>query len=155
MHYSISHITKFIYEVPITESVMEVRMQPRSEGSQRCLRFGLSTLPAARVKQYLDHDGNVVHHFNIPSKHGRLTLTAEALVECGAAPASAEGITGAGWETLDRMTASGEFWELLNPSPFARPTALLSQLAGEIGVERGADPMKTLTRLMREMYSRF
>ena len=154
MHYSIRHITKFIYEVPITESVMEVRMQPRSEGSQRCLRFGLSTLPSARVKQYLDHDGNVVHHFNIPSKHGRLTLTAEALVECGVAPALPEAVD-AGWEAIDRMTASGEFWELLNPSPFARPTALLSKLADEIGVERGADPMKTLTQVMTDMYSRF
>jgi len=45
MYYTIRHVTKFTYEAPITESVMEVRMQPRNEGGQRCIRFGLSTAP--------------------------------------------------------------------------------------------------------------
>ena len=31
---------------------------------------------------YQDHDGNIVHHFNIPGRHSRLDVTAEALVEC-------------------------------------------------------------------------
>jgi transglutaminase-like putative cysteine protease len=52
---------------------MEARMQPRSDGQQRCLHFGLSTTPASRVLTYQDHDGNSVHHFNIPARHGRLT----------------------------------------------------------------------------------
>ena len=34
---------RFTYDSPISESVMEARMQPRSDGAQRCLRFGLST----------------------------------------------------------------------------------------------------------------
>jgi transglutaminase-like putative cysteine protease len=155
MYYTIRHVTKFIYEVPITESVMEVRMQPRSEETQRCIRFGLSTQPSARMKKYLDHDGNTVHHFNIPSRHGRMTLTAEALVECAAAPAPPDQLAAEAWERLDRMTTSGEFWELLNPSPFARPTRLFEELARELGLERGSDPMVTLRRLMAEMYARF
>jgi len=32
MHYSIRHLTKFRYSAAISESVMEVRMQPRTEG---------------------------------------------------------------------------------------------------------------------------
>ena len=40
MFYTIRHVTRFSYELPITESVMETRMQPRSEGPQRCVRFG-------------------------------------------------------------------------------------------------------------------
>ena len=52
---------------------MEARMQPRSDGQQRCLHFGLSTTPASRVMIYQDHDGNIVHHFNIPGRHARLT----------------------------------------------------------------------------------
>ena len=61
-------------------------MQPRSDGAQRCLHFGLSTTPASRVMMYQDHDGNIVHHFNIPGRHARLTVTAEALVECAPPP---------------------------------------------------------------------
>src|SRR5262245_63614335 len=115
MFYTISHVTRFSYETAISESVMEARMQPRSDGAQRCIRFGLSTLPASRVRMYQDHDGNVVHHFNIPGRHSRLTVKAEALVECTAAPAE----TDAGsWEALDARTCAGDFWETLNPRPF-------------------------------------
>ena len=61
---------------------MEARMQPRSDGYQRCLHFALTPSPSARVMMYQDHDGNTVHFFDIPARHARLTLTAEALVEC-------------------------------------------------------------------------
>jgi len=45
MHYAIRHITRFTYDAPIRESVMEIRMQPRTELAQRCLRFELATQP--------------------------------------------------------------------------------------------------------------
>ena len=73
MLYNIRHVTRFSYESAISESLMEARMQPRSDGVQRCLHFGLSTQPASRVMMYQDHQGNVVHHFNIPSRHSDLT----------------------------------------------------------------------------------
>ena len=150
VYYTIYHVTRFTYEEPISESVMEARMQPRSEGAQRCIRFGLSTAPAARVKMYLDREGNIVHHFNIPGRHGRLILTAEALVECATFPEPPEALGADAWERIDALTRSGEFWELLNPSPFARRTPLLDELSREIGLERGVDPLITLRRLMAE-----
>ena len=84
MRYTIRHVTRFNYETPISESVMEVRMEPRSDVRQRCLHFVLSTAPASRVMMYEDHDRNIVHHFNIPGRHSRLTVTAEAFVEVSA-----------------------------------------------------------------------
>jgi transglutaminase-like putative cysteine protease len=154
MYYTIRHVTKFAYDVPISESVMEVRMQPRTEGAQRCIRFSLSTSPAARVKMYADSEGNVVHHFNIPGKHGRLTLSAEALVECAAFPERPESLASDAWGYLDALTASGEFWDALNPSPFVRRTSLLDEFARELGLERGDDPLSTLRRLVKEMHER-
>ncbi len=130
-------------------------MQPRSEGPQRCIRFGLSTAPAARVKMYPDHEGNMVHHFTIPGRHGTLILTAEALVECATFPEPPDALGADAWERIDALTAPGAFWELLNPSPFARHTPPLDELAREIGLERGHDPLMTLRRLMAEMYARF
>src|SRR5439155_394160 len=136
MQYTIHHATKFAYETAVSESVMEVRMQPRSEGPQRCIRFGLSTTPASRVRMYQDHDGNIVHHFNIPGRHPWLTVAAEALVEISPLPPPPALEPGA-WDRLDAATRSGEFWELMNPSLFACRTPALERLAREIGLERG------------------
>jgi transglutaminase-like putative cysteine protease len=152
MHYTIRHVTRFTYETAISESVMEARMQPRSEGAQRCIRFGLSTAPPSRVRMYQDHDGNVVHHFNIPGHHARLDVTAEALVECDAVSEAAPTVT---WEDLDGRMAPGEFWEMLSPSPFARRTPRLDDFAREIGLRRDDDPFGALVRLNAAIYERF
>ena len=155
MHYTIQHVTKFSYETPVRESVMEVRMQPRTEGPQRCARFGLSTNPASRVKMYDDRDGNTVHHFNIPGRHSRLILTAEALIEMGTPQPLPNTLLPGAWERLDALTANGEFWELLNPSHFARVTPLLDGLRCELALERGPDPLAMLRWLNAEMFERF
>jgi hypothetical protein len=85
----------------------------------------------------------------------RSTITAEALVE-SAAPADTPATLDSGeWGRLDSLTASGEFCDLLNRSPFARPTALLDRLAHDIGLGRGDDPLGTVRQLTTEIYHRF
>lgn len=154
MRYSIRHVTRFTYESPITESVMEARMQPRTDNIQRCLQFTLHTSPSSRVMEYRDHDHNVVHHFNIPGRHSRLTVTAEALVECLAARPLPHRLGPAAWSRLDAIASSGQWWEYLAPSRFAQQTEALDALRIEIGLERGNDPLVTLRRLMGEVYAR-
>jgi transglutaminase-like putative cysteine protease len=155
MHYTIRHITRFTYDEPITESVMEARMQPRSESNQRCLHFGLSTAPSSRALMYQDQDGNIVHHFNIPGRHSRLLVNAEALVECLPPPDLPDDLGPDAWGRLDALTASGEHWDLVNPSAFAQNTALLQALAREISLEREQDPLVTVRRITRDMHQRF
>jgi transglutaminase-like putative cysteine protease len=155
MRYTVRHVTRFAYESPIAESVMEVRMQPRSDGLQRCLHFGLTTTPASRVLMYQDQDGNMVHHFDIPARHDRLTLTAEAMVECETFRPLPHRLGPHAWDDVDRLVGTGECWESLSPSTFARQTPLLDQLADELRLGRGNDPLVTLRGLMGEMYTRF
>ena len=50
MFYSIRHLTRFRYSSPVSESTMELRMQPRSEGLQRCLTFQVTVTPRTRVQ---------------------------------------------------------------------------------------------------------
>lgn len=155
MRYSIRHITRFTYESPITESVMEARMQPRTDNLQRCLQFSLLTNPSSRVMTYRDHDNNVVHHFNIPGRHARLTVTAEALVECQAMRPLPHRLGPAAWTRLDAMATSGQWWEYLSPSAFVKETPALDALRKEFGLERGNDPLVAVRRLMGETYARF
>jgi transglutaminase-like putative cysteine protease len=155
MHYTIRHVTTFSYESPISESVMEARMQPLSDSRQRCIRFGLSTTPSSRVRMYQDPDGNMVHHFGIPGRHSRLTVTAEAFVECAPPPELPQTLGADAWERLDAATAAGEFLDALKPSPFATRTARLCELAEEMTLRRLADPVSTLWQVMGDLYTRF
>jgi transglutaminase-like putative cysteine protease len=155
MRYSIRHVTGFTYESPITESVMEARMQPRTDSLQRCFQFSLLTSPSSRVMTYRDHDHNVVHHFNIPGRHSRLTVTADALVECQAMRPLPHRLGPAAWARVDAMATLGQWWEYLSPSAFVGEAPALGALRREIGLERGNDPLVAVRRLMGEMYARF
>ncbi len=133
MIYSVRHVTKFRYKPAVRESVMEVRMQPRSDEGQRCLSFSLDVRPSAAIMQYRDFLGNVVHHFDIAGSHSELTLKAQALVDVLPAP---EPLIEASrtWDDLDKLIASGDYWEMMLPSAFARPTPLLEDLFNEMNL---------------------
>ena len=84
MFYSIRHVTRFRYSAPVRESVMELRMQPRSEGPQTLRSFQIATNPRAQLYAYTDHLGNAVYHFNLLREHEELRIEAQAVVEIGA-----------------------------------------------------------------------
>src|SRR6202012_1663991 len=137
MHYYFArHLTKFLYNRPVSESVMEVRMHPRSDSNQRCLSFTLSVSPRCRVFTYRDHLGNHIHHFDIPGRHEQLVIIAESVVEHQPLAAIPAALGPGAWEELDALVAEGDYWEMLLPSEFAQPTPALLQLAGELRVER-------------------
>jgi hypothetical protein len=54
MFYAIRHFTRYRYSRSVWQSMMEVRMHPRSEGNQRCSVFQLSVNPRARIFGYTD-----------------------------------------------------------------------------------------------------
>jgi transglutaminase-like putative cysteine protease len=155
MYYSILHKTRFRYSSPVSESVTEVRMQPRSEGSQRCLNFKLTTSPNARVHNYNDSYGNIVHHFDIPAPHKITTITAEALVILPPPPSLPDALASDAWDLLDTITGEEDFWDFLVPSHFARQTPLLARLASELEVYRHADPLTLLRLINARIYAAF
>lgn len=155
MLYTIHHVTKFRYSAPISESMMEVRIQPRSEGAQRCLNFRLSTNPKAHILSYRGELGNTVHHFDVPNRHTQLFITAEAFVEMQEQPALPDALLPAAWAELDALTADDEYWDMLMPSHFAQPSDLLHELAQELHLERRADPLTVLRDLNAAIYHSF
>ena len=82
----------------VWQSMMEVRMHPRSEGNQRCFVFQLSVNPRARIFGYTDSYGNLVHHFDLPSRHGQLTIISDALVNIDAQPSIPEAMEYDAWQ---------------------------------------------------------
>ena len=155
MFYSIKHLTKFHYASPVSESVMEARMHPRSEGNQRCLTFHLAVSPRCRVFAYRDHVGNNVHHFDIPGQHSYLVIVAESLLDVQPAPEVPSSLPPDAWAEADAMVQMGDFWENLLPSEFAEPTPLLLDLANKLEVCRRHDPLSLLRELNQRLYDYF
>ena len=157
MFYTITHTTRFRYTLPVMESVMEVRMQPRTEGAQRCLQFELETLPAATVLNYRDYRGNHVHHFDILAPHRRLEIVARAVVEMApeADAALPEALAMDAWAQLDEERRGGAQWEYLHESHFVRFGPALQAFARGVAEPRQMDPLTLLRRLNSAIYSQF
>lgn len=157
MFYAIRHFTRYRYSRSVWQSVMEVRMHPRSEHMQRCFTFQLSVSPRARIFRYSDHLGNNVHHFDIPAAHRYLTIVADALVEVDPAVDLPSSLGMEAWQELDEMIDREDYWDMLQPSHFARPSHELQQLAEEFGVSKrnGRDPLELLLLLNEKVYDSF
>jgi len=152
--YSVRHTTRFHYEPAVRESLMEVRLQPRSEGDQRCLSFTLDVDPAANIMQYRDFAGNTVHHFDIAGTHKVVKVTAQSAVEVQPVPAP-RAADGGDWADLDALIAGNDHWEMLLPSHFAQSSPPLEQLANELGWTRRGNPLALLTELNEAIYNLF
>ena len=109
MPYLVRHLTRFTYTSPVSESVMELRMQPLSDGRQRLLRFDVTTTPRTRVFAYRDFLGNAVHYFDIPGRHTRLDISAEAAVEVTPQDGLPDALDSNAWQG-DR--GAGRHWRL-------------------------------------------
>jgi transglutaminase-like putative cysteine protease len=154
MAYSVRHITNFQYAPAVRESVMEVRMQPRTDFRQRCLSFSLNIEPRANMMVYRDFYGNTVHNFDIPERHKSIEIMAQAIVDVLPTreldPALVED-----WDELDRRVAQTDYWEMMVPSHFATPTAALDKLAVELDLRRRGNPLELLRELNARLYEKF
>jgi transglutaminase-like putative cysteine protease len=158
MFYAIRHFTRFRYNQPVSQSVMEVRMHPRSEQRQRCFTFQLSVSPRARIFSYTGHMGNLVHHFDVPAPHRQLTIVGDALVDLDPHDPLPDTLGAGTWDDLDRMIEEDDYWDMLQPSHFARSSPALEELISELGLARNIrdrDPLTLLRELNADLFGRF
>ncbi len=154
MFYAIRHFTRYRYTKPVSQSTMEVRMHPRNENTQRCFTFQLAVSPRAHVFSYYDHTGNIIHHFDIPEEHRQLTIVADALVDVDPPQHLPDALEQDSWQRLDEMIAYDDYWDMLMPSHFARPSQELEAFAKKIGAHErnGRDPLTLLRSINNSMY---
>ena len=156
MFYSIRHITRFRYSAPVRESVMEIRMQPRSEGPQALRSFQLSTNPRAQLYAYTDHFGNAVYHFNVLRQHEELRLEAQAVIEITHRAPLPDSLDMLEWERYNGLNLTDDHFDLLEVSKFAEPSALLGEFVRSHQLEKPAgDPLTALTTLNTAIFEAF
>ena len=155
MFYSIRHVTRFHYSAQISESVMEVRMRPRTELNQRCLKHELHITPRVHIDSFRDYLGNTVHHFDVPGVHSKLSIVSAAVVEVKTQNELPEGLAMNSWQNVDDCYQGCEHWEMQSPSKFALETEKLAELRQDIGLDRSKDPLTTLRELNTRLYEEF
>lgn len=132
MLYAISHLTEYEYSAEISENVMEVRKHPISTEAQRCLNFTLSLDPEVRVFRYHDHLGNLVHHFDIPWSHRRLSILGESVVEVKSDAGTA--ICPLSWEQLRERMGQNDLYDMLQGSQLVQLEESIARLQTEWGL---------------------
>lgn len=156
MFYAIRHFTRYRYSHPVWQSAMEVRMHPRNDAAQRCFTFQLSVSPRARIFSHMDHNGNLIHHFDLPEPHSQLTIVADALVEVDPPEPLPETAGEDAWRRLDEIVNTEDYWDMLMESQFVRFSPELEALAKECDVaERQGDPLQLLLRLNAKIWEIF
>ena len=128
-------------------------MQPRTDRQQRCLNFLLEVWPHAQVLATSDCMQNAIHYFDIPRRHSELLLRAQALVLVQESDPLPEGLDSSAWKELEDLAGTGQHWDWLSPSSFARPTSLLADFAEEIGFGKAKDPLRALLDLNDKIHA--
>ncbi len=156
MFFSIRHITRFRYSSPVRESVMELRMQPRSEGYQALRSFQIVTNPRAQLTAYTDHLGNAVYHFNVLREHDELRIDAQSVVEILPARPLPEALDMLEWDRYNNYNFADEHFDLMEPSKYAKPSKRLAQFTAEKNLQRPkGDPLTALKSLNRTIFESF
>ncbi|MEP6693841.1 MAG: transglutaminase family protein [Chloroflexota bacterium] len=81
MKVRVEHITRFDYDAEIVESVIDVRLGPRSDAHQRWGRFEIGIDPAGAVRRYADGLGNTAFLVTVARPHRHLELRTAGEIE--------------------------------------------------------------------------
>ena len=156
MFYSIRHVTRFRYSQPVHESVMELRMQPRSEGVQSLRNFQITTNPRAQLYAYTDYLGNAVYHFNVLRAHEELRIDVQAVVEMSPKPPPPEAADMLEWQRYNALNLSDDHYDLIEPSKFAVDSRALREFAAAHNLTKPeGDPLTALRSLSKTVHDAF
>ena len=78
---TIEHRLACSYDSYISESFLELRVQPRATAAQTVASFSLAVGPPTRVFRYRDWNDNLAHHFTVTKFHDRIEVVSRSLVE--------------------------------------------------------------------------
>ena len=77
----VEHHFAFSYDGYISESFLELRVQPKPTLAQTVRSFTLAVGPPTRVFRYRDWNDNLAHHFTVTKFHDRITVESRSLVD--------------------------------------------------------------------------
>jgi transglutaminase-like putative cysteine protease len=154
----VRHVTRYQYDEPVRESVMELWMQPQKRADQRLISFELDLDPAAQLFSYADTFGNAVYHFDIPQPHQRLTIVARSAVETEPRTDLPEALDRGEWDRLKSDFVIGEHFDFLHAHGFTGGSPALDAFVAAHKLDdlrTCLDPLSALIRLNTILYEAF
>jgi transglutaminase-like putative cysteine protease len=159
MLYSASHITRHIYQSPVSQSVNELRLTPRALPHQQIRSFDLCLQPGpATLHRRNDYFGNEVTTAAIFETHSLFTIQANSIVEVRAS--SFEGLSSIAWEEAREQIAAQpddenlQALEFVFDSPFVSQAPELAEFARPTFTP-GRPLVEALQELSHRIYSEF
>jgi transglutaminase-like putative cysteine protease len=151
-YYKINHLTRYLYSEPVTNSAMEVRMQPRSDDYQVCTEFHIKVSPVARVLHYRDYFQNHINIFDIPGSHGKLAINTSSVAEVHSRPDLPDHLNTDAWRLLRTENLDPDCFDMLQSGHFTTPTDLTREFTRTLPITRDADPLMLLKALNTGIY---
>jgi transglutaminase-like putative cysteine protease len=134
MLYRTTHMTRYVYEEPVSQSFNELRLTPRTAAHQRVLETKIVLSPEpAELNTRTDYFGNAVTSFAVFQMHDWFTATATSLVEV--LPHQPELVSNLSWEEARELLAtqpdmaSLESSEYVYDSPYVTAGSELAEYA--------------------------
>jgi len=140
MRFNVTHLTRYQYAAPASESFAELRVWPRDTPAQKILKRELVIEPNVRADHYIDYFGNHVEFFSIPFRHNELSVRAAAEVEtfpCQPGPAILETPIGEARQIYNSTLV--RLFEFLQPTELAPLTPV--NRAIDASFFRAAEPI--------------
>jgi transglutaminase-like putative cysteine protease len=131
---NVEHRFAFSYDGYISESFLELRVQPKTTPSQTVAAFALAVGPPTRVFRFRDWNENLAHHFTVTKFHDRIEVACRSLVETHPTSPAPDAV-GDEPSGSPRTFALRDFLEFHGP---VRPTAALRDVHRAIGVSTRA-----------------
>lgn len=154
MRLYVFHQTKYRYPSPVKDSFNELRLYPISNEWQKCESCFIHVLPTTQLRRYLDLNGNIVNHFEIPQDHSKLiiesrsTVTTQSRVDFNSLP------YGKAMSSLREMQAQSEARPYLQSSPFVEINPESWRLAVDVQGD-SKDIFQTAYMIMEFIFQNF
>ena len=152
---AIRHTSRYLYDGPVSRSVMRLCLKPLDDARQRLLRFHVETDPQAPLREETDSFGNAKHVLTLHREHRSLEILSESEVESSPAPSLPPSLPKDAWEEIRSSRNSFRLWSYTNPSAYARPSEALEAFVEESDLRPGDDPLESTLRLSDTLHHCF
>ena len=151
----IRHTSRYLYNGPVSRSVMRLCLKPLDDSRQRLLRFNIQTNPQAPLSPETDPFGNTTHVLTLHRAHKSLEISSTSAVETTPPPSLPESLPKDSWDEIRSWSSSFSLWHFTHSSAYSRPSEALTAFVNEADLHPGGDPLESVQRLSDTIYHRF